>query len=252
MLSLRRFTAFAALILSFAAMASAQSSAPWTYAGHTGTEVWGRLDRSYAACSHGHEQSPVDMRGARLNKSLQPIEFHYIAGQIKLENDGHTVTATVRPGSYIVAEGVRYELKYFDFHHPSETPIKGKLTDMEVHLVHESADGKMAIVAVQLSEEVGKPNAVLASLWDQLPKKAGASATVTEMVSPGGLLPADRGYWTYVGSLSNPPCTEGVRWFVFEQQMSLSRDQLRAFAAIFKMNTRPAQELRGRRIEADE
>jgi carbonic anhydrase len=110
----------------------------------------------------------------------------------------------------------------------------------------------MAIVAVQLSEEVGKPNAVLASLWDQLPKKAGASATVTEMVRPGGLLPADRGYWTYMGSLSSPPCTEGVRWFVFEQQMSLSRDQMRAFAAIFKMNTRPAQELRGRRVEADE
>ena len=117
---------------------------------------------------------------------------------------------------------------------------------MVVHLLHKSADGKLVVVAVRLAEDIGKPNAVLAALWPQLPTKAGATEKVTEMVNPGGLLPADRGYWTYMGSLTTPPCTEGVRWFVFEQELSLSRDQLRAFAALYKMNSRPLQELHGR------
>jgi carbonic anhydrase len=99
---------------------------------------------------------------------------------------------------------------------------------------------------------VSKPNAVLAALWPHLPRTAGASEKVTEMVNPGGLLPADRGYWTYTGSLTTPPCTEGVRWFVFEEELSLSRDQLRTFGAIYKMNARPLQEMHGRRIEANE
>ncbi|MGA3344592.1 MAG: carbonic anhydrase family protein, partial [Terracidiphilus sp.] len=148
--------------------------------------------------------------------------------------------------------GVRYDLVQFHFHHPGEAPVKGKLTDMEVHLVHKSADGKIAVVAVRLVEEAGNPNAVLAALWPHLPKTAGATEKVTEMISAAGLLPADRGYWTYTGSLTAPPCTEGVRWFVFEQELSLSRDQLRAFAALYKMNTRSLQEAHGRRIEANE
>jgi carbonic anhydrase len=147
---------------------------------------------------------------------------------------------------------VRYELVEFDFHHPGEQAVKGKLSDMDVHLLHRSADGKLAVVAVRLMEDAGNPNAVLAALWPHLPITAGASEKVQEMVSAGGLLPADRGYWTYTGSLTAPPCTEGVRWFVLEQELSLSRDQLRAFAVLFRVNTRGLQEAHGRRIEANE
>jgi carbonic anhydrase len=93
---------------------------------------------------------------------------------------------------------------------------------------------------------------VLAALWPHLPQTAGATERVTEMVSAGGLLPADRGYWTYMGSLTTPPCTEGVRWFVLEQELSLSRDQSRAFAALFRVNTRQSQDAHERRIEANE
>jgi carbonic anhydrase len=147
---------------------------------------------------------------------------------------------------------VRYELVEFDFHHPGEEPVKGKLSDMSVHLVHRGTDGKMAIVAVRLMEDMGSPNAVLAALWPHLPRTAGTIETVAEMVNAGGLLPADRGYWTYMGSLSTPPCTEGVRWFVFEQELSVSRNQLRVFAALFRINSRGLQEAHGRRIEANE
>ena len=107
-------------------------------------------------------------------------------------------------------------------------------------------------MAVRLSEERGDPNAILATLWQQLPTTTGATSKVTDMVNPGGLLPADRGYWTYMGSLTAPPCTEGVRWFVLEQNMSISLAQLRAFANIFKINSRPLQDPHGRRVEANE
>jgi carbonic anhydrase len=235
-----------------AAMAAAQTTAPWSYQGKTGPQLWGRLDPAYQACAKGHEQSPIDIRGARLNKALQPIQFHYISGAVTMENTGQTIEVHVHPGSYIVAGGVRYELVQFHFHHPAETPVKGKLADMEIHLVHKSADGKFAVLAIRLSEDQQAPNAVLATLWPHLPRVAGKTEAVTEMINPGGLLPADRGYWTYQGSLTTPPCTEGVRWFVFEQEMNLSRDQLKAFGYLYKLNTRSAQDPHGRRIEANE
>ena len=247
-----RIPVLAILALCFATLAAAQTAAPWEYEGKRGALAWGKLDPAYRACSQGREQSPIDIRGAHLNKALQPIEFHYIAGTVLLRNDGHTIEGRMGAGSYIVAGGVRYELVQFHFHHPSEEAVKGKLTDMDIHMVHKSADGKLAVVAVRLVEDAAKPNAVLAALWPHLPRTAGASEKVTEMVNPAGLLPADRGYWTYTGSLTTPPCTEGVRWFVLEQEIGLSRDQLRAFAALFKVNTRPLQDPHGRRIEADE
>jgi len=246
----------ASLILSYAALAAAQSTAgttaPWSYQGKTGPLVWGRLDPAYRSCSKGHEQSPVDIRGAHLDKSLQPIQFHWIAGPVTLVNDGHTVMVQVDPGSYMLAGGVRYDLIQFHFHHPSEHAVKGRLADMEIHFVYKSADGKLAVVAVRLSEDRGFPNATLATLWEHLPTAAGSSQRITDMLDPGGMLPEDRGYWTYTGSLTTPPCTEGVRWFVFEQPVSISRSQLLAFTSIFRMNTRPLQELHGRRIEASE
>jgi carbonic anhydrase len=243
----------AALTLGLAASAaSAQSGTYWDYYGKTGPLAWGKLDPAYRACSKGHEQSPIDIRGARLNKSLQPLEFHYIAGPVTIENDGRMIIVHVNPGSFIVANGARYELKRFEFHHPSEEAVRGKLTDLGVELIHESSDGKMAIVDVRLAMDRGSPNAVLAMLWPHMPKKAGTTEKVAEMVNAGGFLPADRGYWTYMGSLPTPPCTEGVRWFVFEEEISLSLEQVRAFEMLFRMNSRPLQDAHGRRIEANE
>ncbi len=247
-----RIPALLALFLGIAAAAGAQTTAPWDYQGKAGPLNWGKLDPAYKACSQGHEQSPIDIRGARLNKALQPIEFHYIAGPVTLENTGHTVVVHVNPGSYIVAGGVRYNLEQFHFHHPGEEAVKGKLPDMDVHLVHRSADGKIAVIAVRLMEDRGEPNATLATLWEHMPKTIGATDKVTAMVNAGGLLPADRGYWTYIGSLTAPPCTEGVHWFVFEQDISISREQLRAFGALYKVNSRGLQDAHGRRIEAYE
>lgn len=247
-----RTCALFAMVIAMTASSAAQSGADWGYEGHRGPLVWGKLDPAYQACSKGHQQSPIDIRGAHLNKALKPLEYHYIAGPATLENNGRTIIVHVNPGSFMVADGVRYELQEFEFHHPSEEAVRGRLTDMDVELVHKSADGKMAIVEVRLAMDRGSANAVLAMLWPLLPKTAGTTAKVTDMVNAAGFLPADPGYWTYMGSLPTPPCTEGVRWFVYEDDISLSLDQLRTFAALFRMNSRPLQDAHGRRIEANE
>jgi carbonic anhydrase len=119
-------------------------------------------------------------------------------------------------------------------------------------LVHRSDDGKQAILAVLLNQDRGFPNALMASLIEHLPATPGKSTKITDMVNPGGLFPSDLGYWTYVGSELTPPCTEGVRWFVFETDLSMSRTQLQAFTRLFKMNTRPLQDSHGRKVQASE
>jgi carbonic anhydrase len=253
-----RHFAFVFLLLAVAGVCAAQTGANstganWSYEGHTGPLVWGKLDRAYEACGKGHEQSPLDIRNTHLDKGLLPLEFHYVAGPMTLENTGRGIVAHVDPGSYMVVEGMRrYNLIELDFHHPSEHPVKAKLSDMEVDLVHRSDEGKLVIVAVRLNEDRGNPNALLSTLWSHLPVRPGTSAKVTDMVSAGALLPGDRGYWTYVGSEVTPPCSEDVHWFVFQEDLSISREQLRAFAALYKMNTRPVQDAHGRKIEASE
>lgn len=240
-----------ALLLAASTTGFAQK-APWSYQGHNGPLVWYKLDRSYSACNKGNEQSPVEIRNARLDPSLKPIEFHYIAGPVTVTNSGTTIEVRINAGGYIVANGERYNLTGFEFHHPSEHTIGKKLLDMEIDLMHQSADGKHANIAVLISEDRGFANATLATLWEHLPTRAGQSEKITDMVNPGGLLPSDRGYWTYMGSELTPPCTEGVRWFVLEQPISISREQLNAFASLFKLNTRPTQDLHGRKIQANE
>jgi carbonic anhydrase len=239
-------------LLAHSSLCAAQTGANWNYSGKTGALVWGRLDPAYKACSKGHDQSPIDMRGARLDAKLQPIEFHYMGGAITLENTGNAIVAVVDPGSYIVANGVRYNLVDFEFHHPSEHTVRGKLADMEVDLIHKSAEGKQAILAVRLNEGMGNGNATIATLWEHLPATAGKQEKIADMIDAAGLLPADRGYWTYTGSELTPPCSEGVTWFVFENDISVSRSQLRAFTNLYRLNTRPPQDPHGRKILANE
>lgn len=246
-----RLSLLSACLFGIASVCAAQNGAYWNYSGHTGPLVWDKLDPAYHACGKGHEQSPLDIRGAHLNKNLPPLEFHYIAGPMTLENTGRGIIGRVDPGSTMVANGVTYNLVELDFHHPSEHAVKGKLSDMEVDLVHRSDDGKVAIVAVRLNQDRGFPNALLASLFDHLPA-AGKTTKITDMVSAGGLLPADRGYWTYTGSELTPPCTEGVQWYVFENDLSMSRTQLNEFTNLYRMNTRPLQDPHGRKIQANE
>jgi carbonic anhydrase len=240
------------VVFSVATTCMAQSRTNWTYEGKAGPLVWGKLDPAYEACSKGKEQSPIDIRGARLNKALQPLQFHFVAGPTTLENTGRGIIAHMDPGSEMVAGDEHYQLIQIEFHHPSEHPVKGKLSDLEADLLFRSQEGREAIVGVRLNEDRSFPNALLSTLWAHLPTRAGTSAKVNDMVSAGGLVPSDPGYWTYMGSELTPPCTEDVRWLVFEEDLSISRSQLKAFTDLFRMNTRPLQDPHGRKIEANE
>lgn len=243
---MRKKLLIAALSITTAISAAAQSG-QWSYGGKTGPDRWAKLSSDYLTCTNGSRQSPIDIRGAK-PANLPPLEFHYLAGNITLINDGRTITGKVEPGSYLSVNGHRYDLVQFQFHSPSEEAVKGQLSDMEVQLLHKDSNGKMAVISVRMKE--GARNVILAALWPLLPKQAGQSATSTNLIGTAGLLPPDRSYWAYDGSLSTPPCTEDVRWFVFKQEAELSRDQLQTLQALYPRNARPLQAPHDRKIEA--
>ncbi|AXC13222.1 Carbonic anhydrase [Acidisarcina polymorpha] len=226
------------------------TGAPWSYYGHTGPSNWGRLDPAYSACAKGKLQSPIDIRNPKLNKALPPIEFHYVSGPVNLVNTGHTIRVNVTPGGYIVVGGARYELIEFHFHHPAEDLVNGKLSDMVIDLVHKNAAGELAIIAVRLNE--GQDNGALAALWPSLPKTAGATTSIDATFNPLGLLPSDRSYWSYVGSITVPPCTEGVHWLSMQNPADISQDQLQTFGRLYPDNAHPLQATHGRKIEASQ
>jgi carbonic anhydrase len=165
-------------------------------------------------------------------------------------DNGHTIEINYEPGSFITVGDKRYELLRFHFHKPSEEQIDGKSADMVAHLVHRSADGKLAVVAVLL--ESGSINPLIRTLWANLPHlKPKGTETVFDTVSinVADLLPKDRGYYTYTGSLTTPPCSEGVTWFVLKGRTSISADEIARFARLYPMNARPVQALNGRPVE---
>jgi carbonic anhydrase len=228
----------------------AQWKTPWSYEGANGPEHWGDLDPEYAACNIGKEQSPIDIRNAR-KAQLPAIRFEYKSGPLKIINNGYTaVRVNYAPGNgnFLFVGDQRYELTQFHFHHPSEEYIRGKPYEMVAHLMHQSSDGKVAGVAVLL--QAGRANAIVQQLWEHMPKTPGKEEVIAGVeVSPAGLLPRDTSYYTYMGSLTAPPCTEGVTWFVLKTPMDISAEEISAFAALYPHDVRPLQPLNGRVVK---
>ena len=231
-----------------AGLAMAEGAPKWVYEGKDGAADWGKLDRKFEACSIGSEQSPVDLRQPIL-ADVGPLRIEWKAEAFDIENNGHTIEAEGHDMGGILLDGKPFELKQFHFHHPSEHALGGERTEMEAHFVHANQAGKLAVVGVLM--KAGARNAEFAEIMSAAPGTEGKK-TLAAPLNPAGLLPSDTKRFRYEGSLTTPPCSEGVRWFVFEQELSLSRDQLRAFANLYKVNTRSAQDAHGRRIEANE
>jgi carbonic anhydrase len=219
----------------------------WSYREHGGAAKWGELDRSFATCKLGKLQSPVDIRDARL-ADLPAIKFDYKPSPLKILDNGHTIQVNYAPGSSIDIGGARYELVQFHFHKPSEEKINGKPHDMVVHLVHKGADGKLAVVAVLLDK--GKMNPMIDLIWKNLPTEKEEETRPGATVDAAELLPANKGYFTFQGSLTTPPCSEEVRWFVLKNPVTISESELAAFGKRYPMNARPTQPLNGRTIQA--
>ena len=219
----------------------------WSYQGHGGPAEWGELDPAFATCQLGKLQSPIDIRGAKA-ADLPAIKFDYKPSPLKVIDNGHSIQVNYAPGSSIDVGGTRYELVQFHFHKPSEEKIDGKAHAMVAHLVHKGADGKLAVVAVLL--DAGGTNPTIDTIWKNLPQEKGKEVAVNATVDAATLLPADHGYYTFQGSLTTPPCSEDVRWFVLKTPVKVAGSEITAFGKIYPMNARPSQPLNGRTLEA--
>jgi carbonic anhydrase len=219
----------------------------WSYDGENGPANWGFLKPDWQLCGTGQRQSPIDIRdGVRVD--LEPIRFDYKLSNFRIVDNGHTVQVNVGPGSSLAVMGRYFDLVQFHFHRPSEERINGKGFEMVVHLVHKDLDGRLAVVAVLI--ERGKMNPVVQTLWNNLPLEKNVDyAPDGVSIDLDQLLPGDRSYYTYMGSLTTPPCSEGVLWMVMKQPAQLSADQIGIFARLYPMNARPIQSVRGRMIK---
>jgi len=229
-----------------AASAAAPPRAHWAYEGENGPTHWGSLDPAYHACEAGTHQSPIAINDPA-PKDLPAIEFSYQPTPLKVIDNGHTIQVTYAPGSFITVNDHKYELQQFHFHHPSEEEVNGRSYPLVAHLVNKDSSGRLAVVAVLLDE--GKANDVIQTIWAHLPKEQGKEVARAGLTANAlNLLPDARGYYTFTGSLTTPPCTEGVTWFVFKTPSQISHDQIAQFAKHYPHNARPLQALNHRTV----
>ena len=228
-------------IMSFTAMAS-----HWSYEGEGSPEHWGSLNEEYKTCQAGMNQSPINI-DTTLKTPISPLSIHYSDGPIMLINNGHTIQAGLKntTADTVSIDGIPFTLQQFHFHSPSENTIHGKHYAMEMHLVHKDAKGAVAVVAVMFDK--GAANSELEKLWATMPEKAEQDVKITAQMDLNALLPKNKTYWRFSGSLTTPPCSEGVTWIVLKHPLTLSTAQLEKFThTMHHDNNRPTQPLNGR------
>ncbi|MDC8758812.1 carbonic anhydrase [Janthinobacterium fluminis] len=239
-----------------AAAAAARAEAPpatfkahgnhWSYEGETGPANWGKINADWTRCGTGSRQSPIDIRDG-MKVDLEQISFDYKPSSFNVVDNGHTVQVTVSGGNYLTVQGRMYELMQFHFHRPSEERINGKGFEMVVHLVHKDAEGKLAVLAILL--ERGKPQNTIQTVWNNLPLEKHEVMAPSIVLDPLELLPQRRDYYTYMGSLTTPPCSEGVLWLVMKEPQQASAAQMALFSRLYPLNARPIQGSSGRMIK---
>lgn len=213
----------------------------WDYGNQLGPSDWGDLKPEYATCKNGHHHSPIDIRNTK-KAALPAIRFEYKPSPLHIIDNGHTIMVNYGGGSFILVGGKKYALKRFHFHRPREEKINGKSFDMTVHLVHADDDGKLAVVAVLLQQ--GKDNILVNELWKDLPKEKDKEESFDNVqIDVSQILPPDRGYYTFAGSLTTPPCSEDVTWFVLKHPTTVSAEEIQRFSQRYRDDARPTQPL---------
>ena len=216
----------------------------WDYAGDMGPENWGD---EFPTCGKGTKQAPLNITGP-FDKSKDVLVVNYKEGPLKILNNGHTIQVNVEPGSTLKINKDVFNLLQFHFHRPSEEQIDGKPMAMVAHFVHKNADGKLAVMGVLLND--GKDNAAIQTLWNNAPKAEGPEVVVDKVkFDPSTLVPAALTHYNYEGSLTTPPCTEGVSFYILKTPVEIGKKQVMDFP--FKRNARPVQPLNGRKINAN-
>lgn len=222
--------------------------AKWEYSGALGPEFWGQLDPSYRQASSGQHQSPIDIRTAKAaNIKLPELKFDYQRELIASLNNGHTIQHNNAPGSFLSVGGQKYALEQFHVHTPSEHTIDGKRFEMELHFVHKTESGAVAVVGVLVQSELGAK--LEFPLYNDLPEKAGERVTFEGTRNPSDFLPRNLEYYSYTGSFTTPPCTEPVRWIIMKNPISAPPKLIERFIGILHYNSRPVQPLNDRVVE---
>lgn len=218
----------------------------WSYEGDGGPIAWGKLNSANAKCDTGVRQSPIDIRdGIRVD--LDPIQFDYKPVSFSVLDNGHTIQVSPSSGNFMNVSGKLFELVQFHFHRPSEERVNGKLFEMVVHLVHKDREGKLAVVAVLL--DFGEAHPVIQQVWNNLPLEKNEVVKALHNLDLMQLIPKRSEYFTYMGSLTTPPCSEGVLWLVMKEVVHISPEQSAIFARLYPMNARPIQNSAGRVIK---
>jgi carbonic anhydrase len=234
------------LELAYSEPAIQHAHVHWAYDGAGAPDNWSKLDPRNKVCAIGERQSPIDIKDS-IKVDLEPIKFDYRPSNFRIVDNGQTIQVEVGESS-ISLTGKTYELIQFHFHRPSEEKVNGQRFDMVAHLVHKADDGQLAVVAVLL--ERGTENGFIQTLWNNMPlEKNMPVAPPNTTIDPNTLLPASRNYYTYFGSLTTPPCSEGVLWLVMKQPVQVSQDQINIFSRLYKNNARPVQPTGGRLIK---
>jgi carbonic anhydrase len=224
------------------------STAHWTYEGEEGPAHWADLDPAYEMCGTGKNQSPIDIASPG-ERDLANIVFHYQPSEVNILNNGHTVQVNYDAGSYIELDGIRYDVAQFHYHAPSEHEIDGEFFPAELHLVHKSADGKLAVVGLLLQE--GAANAAFDPFINNLPAETSEVKDAGVTINAMDFLPGIQTTYRYSGSLTTPPCSEGVSWLIMTTPVELSAAQLSKLASLFEGNNRPIQPLNERSLIED-
>jgi carbonic anhydrase len=232
--------------------------AHWGYETANGPSRWGELNRDWVLCAEGHHQSPIDLTGARQEKfDEMKLEFPsasltivHQAHVVDVIDNGHTIQINYDKGETFEIGNEIYELRQYHFHAPSEHTVNGRHYPMEMHLVHTSKDKKLAVIGVFIED--GRHNAAFDIIWSNLPQKTGQEVHLEKVqVDIDDMLPENKTTYRYSGSLTTPPCSEGVRWFVFVEPIQLSGNQIKVFRKIFHGNNRPTQPLNDRTLLYD-
>lgn len=222
----------------------AHAKSDWSYKGKSGPEYWGKISSRYRACSDGNSQSPINITGG-VNVAQTKITYTYKGSGYEVVNNGHTLQVTTKPGSKIELEKQIYNLKHMHLHTPGEHKISGRSYLMEAHLVHSDNKGTLTVIAVMFRS--GRDNKSIAAILQSAPKKRGSNPLLKPL-NLSKLLPQNKDHFTYTGSLTMPPCTEGVRWIVMKNPITASDKQMKKLKQIMGANSRPIQPLNSRMI----
>jgi carbonic anhydrase len=223
-------------------------SAHWSYEGPEGPAHWAQLDPAYSVCGVGKNQSPIDITNAS-PRDLGKVDMHYQPSEVRVLNNGHTVQVNYDKGSYLELNGQRYEVLQFHYHDPSEHRLNGRAFAAELHVVHKNAAGQLAVVGILLEE--GAENPAFQAFLTNLPEHESKEEDKGVKINVADLLPAVRTTFRYDGSLTTPPCTEGVAWFIMTTPVQLSSKQIASLERVFKRDNRPVQPLNGRIVTVD-